>query len=425
MSFVIDVIGIGADGAAGLRAEIVERIQTADFLAGGERHLGYFPQARGQRFVIKDNLAELVNELGNRRDKQRCVVLASGDPLFFGVGHYLVTRLGSEQLRIEPALSSMQLAFARHQLSWQNAALASIHGRDLRSEMLPLLGRPLIGLFTQDGNSPAAVAKFFHRHALAEQYEALLAENLGTADECLTRYESLFDVREQRFAPLNYLILHRAVNPCADETRRLRAQVPGVPDAEFSETAEQTNFTRQEMRSVLLSKLGGLLLPGDTVWDLGAGLGTVSIEIAVLRPEVEVVAVERDPQRAEFIHRNRRRFDAYNIRIIVGPAPDALAEEKENPRLIFIGGSGNELPRMLDLVDQRLRVGGRLLANFVTLENLMTTYLRFQDKGWRCAITELHVAHGEALGNHTALKPQRGVFILQTDKPGGRGRTRT
>jgi len=420
MSPVIDLIGIGADGAAGLRAEIVQRIQAADFLAGGERHLGYFPNVRSERFVIRDNLAELVGELGNRRDQQRCVVLASGDPLFFGIGHYLISRLSSEQLRIEPALSSMQLAFARHRLAWQNAALASIHGRDLRTELLPLLGRPLIGLFTQDGNSPAAAAEFFHRHALAEQYEALIAENLGVADERLRRWNSFFEVREQRFAPLNYLILRRVINPCAEAIRRLRGQVPGVPDAEFSEPGEQTNFTRQEVRSVLLGKLGGLLLPGDTVWDLGAGLGTVSIEIAVLRPEVEVIAVERDPRRAEFIRRNRERFDAYNIRIIVGTAPDALSGENDQPRLIFVGGSGTELPRILDLAEQRLRVGGRLLANFVSLENLMTTYLCFQGKGWHCDITELNVARSEALGGHTSLKPQRGVFILQADKPGTR-----
>jgi precorrin-6Y C5,15-methyltransferase (decarboxylating) len=420
MSPVVDIIGIGADGAAGLRAEVSQRIHAADFLAGGERHLGYFPIARAQRFIIKDNLAELVNELGHRRGKERCVVLASGDPLFFGAGHYLVTRLGSEQLRIEPALSSMQLAFARHRLSWQGAALASVHGRDLRSELLPLLGRPLIGLFTQDGDSPAAVAEFFHRHAVAAQYEALIAENLGAADERLTRYESLFEVRERRFAPLNYLILRRVFNASAEDIRRLRSQVPGVPDAVFSEAGEQSNFTRHEVRSVLLGKMAGILVPGDTVWDLGAGLGTVSIEIAVLRPEVEVIAVERDPQRAEVIRRNRERFDAYNIRIIGGPAPDALAGEHDNPRLIFIGGSGTELTRILELAEQRLRIGGRLLANLVSLENLITAYLRFQGKGWRCEITELNVARSETLGGHTSLKPQRGVFILQADKPGTR-----
>src|SRR5438477_8039573 len=103
----IDVIGIGADGPAGLRPEQVERIRTADFLAGGERHLGYFPEARGERFVIKDNLTVLLGELSCRRPQRRCVVLASGDPLFFGIGNSLIGHYGPEHVRVEPAVSSM------------------------------------------------------------------------------------------------------------------------------------------------------------------------------------------------------------------------------------------------------------------------------------------------------------------------------
>src|SRR5262249_22664301 len=154
-------------------------------------------------------------------------------------------------------------------------------------------------------------------------------------------------------------------------------------------------MTRQETRSVLLGKLSGVLQAGDTVWDIGAGLGTVSVEIAVLRPDVEVLAVERAPERAAFIRRNQERFDAYNIRIIEGTAPQVLAGETDSPRLVFIGGSGLNLPMILDDVEQRLRAGGRLLANFVTLENLMTTYLHFKAKGWEVDITEVHVARSD------------------------------
>ncbi|MBV9122156.1 MAG: precorrin-6y C5,15-methyltransferase (decarboxylating) subunit CbiE, partial [Planctomycetes bacterium] len=143
MGKVIDVIGIGADGPASLRPELRERIAAADFLAGGERQLSFFPEVRGQRFVIKDNLADLREELGKRFPEQNCVILASGDPLFYGIGTYLAGICGSQNVRIEPALSSMQLAFARAGISWQDASLASIHGRDPRPVLLPLLGQPL------------------------------------------------------------------------------------------------------------------------------------------------------------------------------------------------------------------------------------------------------------------------------------------
>src|SRR5262245_42733253 len=139
MTHFIDVIGIGADGAGGLRADSLSRIHDAEFLAGGERNLSYFPKAPGQRFVLKDNLIALLEELDRRHGSQRCVVLASGDPLFYGVGTYILRVLGQDQVRIEPALSSMQLAFAHAGLSWQDAELASIHGRDMRTSLLPLL----------------------------------------------------------------------------------------------------------------------------------------------------------------------------------------------------------------------------------------------------------------------------------------------
>jgi precorrin-6Y C5,15-methyltransferase (decarboxylating) len=416
----IEIIGIGADGPASLRREAIERIEAADFLAGGERHLAHFSSARGHRFIIKDNLVLLVEELSMRHLRQRCVVLASGDPLFHGVGTKVTGVFGSDHVRVEPALSSMQLAFARIGQSWQKAALASIHGRALRSEVLPLLGKKLVGLFTTDGNGPAAVAQFFLRHDLPG-YEAAVAENLGTNEERLTRWPDLQALKEQRFAPLNYLILLRkAAAVSGHDAEHYRSMVPGVPDSAFCQPESAANMTSQEVRSVLLGKMGGVLQPGDTVWDIGAGLGTVSVEIAVLRPDVEVVAVERDRERVAFIRQNRERFDAYNVRIIEGSAPQALVYEQDSPRLIFLGGSGSQLPGILDDVEQRLRAGGRLLANFVTLENLMTAFLRFSGKGWQVEITEVNVARSDALGGHTGLKPQRGVFMLKADKPGAR-----
>lgn len=419
MSAFIDVIGIGADGAAALDPQARERIRSADFIAGGERNLGYFPDAPGQRFVLKDNLIALLEEL-DKRGHQNCVVLASGDPLFYGVGTYILRVLGAERVRICPALSSMQRAFAHAGLSWQDAALASIHGRELRTSLLPLLGRHKIGLFTQDGTSPARVAEFFARFEMIDHYEALVGENLGAADEQMTRLRSLAALRGQRFAPLNYLILHRthfAAEPSVIQWHR--ALVPGVPDRAFAAGPGDTNLTRQEVRGVLLTRMAGLLHPGDTVWDIGAGLGTVAVEVAVLRPDVEVLAVENDPERARYLRQNRELFDAYNIRILEGTAPAVLAGEHDSPRLVFLGGSGRQLPGILDEIETKLRAGGRLLANFVTLENLTSTLGHFRSRGWACEITEVRIARSDALGGHTGLRPERSIYLLNADKAGG------
>jgi len=420
MTHPIDIIGIGADGPAGLRSELIDRIRRAEFLAGGERHLKLFPQGGGERFTIRDNLVALLEELDRRHSEQRCVVLASGDPLFFGIGTYIIRVLGEERVRVEPALTSMQLAFARAGLSWQDAALASIHGRDRRTNLLPLLGKRKIGLFTQDGRSPAHVARFFLDFGLAD-YEAIVGEQLGAADERVARFPNLKALAEQEFAPLNYLILRRTGYPvdAADVTRH-RALVPGVPDRAFARPPDDNVMTKQEVRSILLGKIAGVLHPGDTVWDIGAGLGTVAIEIAVLRPDVEVIAVERDPVRAGFLRTNRERFDAYNIRVVEGTAPAVLEREKDSPRLVFLGGSGNHLPAILADIEQRLRAGGRLLANFVTLEHFASAFSRFAGKGWQTEVTEVNIARSDALGGQTGLKPLRGVFVLCAEKPMGR-----
>ncbi len=439
----IDIIGIGADGLAGLRKDQVNRIRLCDFLAGGERHLIMAEPSRAEKFTIKNNLDELVNELGTRRKTQRCVVLASGDPLFYGIGTTLVAHHWLHPIRIEPALSSMQLAFARAGVSWQDAAVASIHGRDVRAALLPLLGRWKIGLFTQDGESPAAVARFFRERGLGSAYAAVVGENLGAEDEHVTRWRYLAELAEMRFAPLNILVLRRLhrsrlTPPLAmdddtycwvatlpdptpseeEEMRRLRSLVPGVPDEAFERPEDGPEMmTRQEVRSITLGKLLVRLEPGDVIWDIGAGLGTVAVEVAVLRQAVEVVAVEQHALRASYLRRNRENFEAFNIRVIEGSAPEALAGETVAPRAVFIGGSGTQLPAILEHVAHHLLPEGRLVANFVTLENLLLMLACLKTCNWPFEITEVQVGRSDALAGLTGLKPQRGVFIVSATKP--------
>jgi precorrin-6Y C5,15-methyltransferase (decarboxylating) len=410
------VLGIGAEGAASLRRELREQVQTADFLAGGARHLELFPERRGERFVLKNNLTELTDELRWRLPHQRCVVLASGDPLFFGIGKHLTEQLGLETVQVEPAVSSMQLAFARAGVAWQDAALGSVHGRDLRAVLLPLLGHPLLGLFTDERHSPAAVARFFLERCL-EDYEGFVGEGLAATGERLSGWQPLADIAGQTFAPLSYLVLRRQAGSARAKVERLRGLVPGVPDAEFSRPEDGPEvMTRSEVRAAILGRLGGPVAAGDTIWDIGSGLGTVAVELAVLRPGVEVVAVERDPQRAAFINQNRMRFETYNVRVVEGEAPGILQGESERPRAVFIGGSGGQLAEMLDLVAARLHGGGVLVAAFVTLEHLALTLDCLRAWGWPAEVTQLQIARGDVLAGLTSLKPLRAVFLVRATK---------
>jgi precorrin-6Y C5,15-methyltransferase (decarboxylating) len=420
MSDPVHVIGIGADGPAGLKPVLRERIEGADFLAGGARHLAHFPEARGERFVITSNLAELVVELRRRQPRQACVVLASGDPMFFGIGKYLSEHLGATALCVEPARSSMQLVFARAGLSWQEAVLASVHGRDRRRTLLPLLGQRLIGLFTDEDNSPAAVARFFLERGPGD-YQAFVGENLEAPEERVTGWLPLADLAKQRFAPLNYLILRRQQHPNdLHEVQRRRSLVPGVPDEEFLHPSHgPAVMTRQEVRAAVLAKLGRYYQPGDVVWDLGTGLGTVAVELAVLRPQIEIVAVERDRDRAAFARCHRERFGAYNVRVIEGAMPEALLAENEKPQAVFIGGSGGRLAGILDVAADRLHEGGVLVAAFVTLEHLALAVPALRQRGWPVDVAEIHVARADSLAGLTGLRPLRGVFLVRAQKPAG------
>jgi precorrin-6Y C5,15-methyltransferase (decarboxylating) len=288
----------------------------------------------------------------------------------------------------------------------------------LRATLLPLLGRPLIGLFTEDGDGPAAVARFLLERGL-DDYGAVVGEDLGAANERVTRWPSPADLAAQTFAPLNYLVLIRRRSPAYfAEMAARRALVPGAPDERFIRPADGPEvMTRREVRAVALSHLAGSWDAGDTFWDLGAGLGTVAVELAVLRPGAEVVAVEKDAARANHLRQNRELFGAYNVRLVQGEAPEALAFETQCPRRVFVGGSGGRLGEVLVFAADRLAPGGRLVATFVTLENLALAMQHLRALGWPTEVTEVHVARGDDLAGLTGLKPQRGVFIVSADKP--------
>jgi precorrin-6B C5,15-methyltransferase / cobalt-precorrin-6B C5,C15-methyltransferase len=407
MSRVVDILGIGAEGPVGLTEAARDRLEAATFLAGGRRHLALVGPTSAERFAITDNLAALVDRLRSRTDEERCVVLASGDPLCFGVGHRLGQDLGRDQIRVEPSVSSLQLAFARAGLSWQDASLASIHGRELASTLLPLLGRPKIGLFTQDGSSPSAVARFLVDRGL-DDYSAWVGERLGTTYERVSQGR-IVELIGRTFEDLNFLILERPVDSPAFTGPF------AVPDDLFSQPKSgPILLTHQDVRAVTLARFHDL--PTGPIWDLGAGLGGVSIDLARAFGGVEVVAFERSPDQASHLSRNRKLFAAYNLRVIRGEAPDCLVEEAR-PSGVFLGGTGGRLDAILDVVFDRLLEGGVLVANFVGLENLTRFQERVSRAAWPFELTQVQINQGRPLGGLTTLVPLRPVWIVQSRRP--------
>jgi precorrin-6Y C5,15-methyltransferase (decarboxylating) len=420
VSLPVQVIGIGADGPAVLSPRARAAIAAATFLAGGTRHLELVGPTTAETFAITNNLLALADRLRGRGPAERCVVLASGDPLCFGIGHFLGEVLGRDRIVVEPAVSSLQLAFARVGLSWHDAALASVHGRPLAPTLLPLLGRPKIGLLTQDGASPSAIAAFFLARGL-DDYDAWVAEDLGAATERVTP-SPLAELPGRRFGDLNVVVLLRR-GPTNAAIYPLIGRTPGVPDVLFAQPdAGPVLLTHADVRAVTLARFRDL--PGEgPIWDIGAGLGGVAVELARAFPGREVVAVERSERQRSFLRENRLRFASFNLRLVAGEAPACLAGE-EAPAAVFLGGTGGWLDAILDLVLGRILPGGVLVANFVGLENLARCLERLRTEGWPTDLTQVQVSHGEPLAGLTVLAPQRPVWIVRTKKKthhGGHG----
>jgi precorrin-6Y C5,15-methyltransferase (decarboxylating) len=404
----VHLIGLAADGPASLSARALEALRQATFVAGGRRHLGLVEPRGVESLVVTTNLEELAARLEARRDDERCVVLASGDPLCFGIGRFLGLRLSPGSLDVEPALSSLQLAFARVVRPWSEARIASVHGRSLPATLTPLLGLPLIGLFTHDGTSPAAVARYFLDRGL-DDYTAWVGEDLGGVDERMTRLP-LAALPGHTFRDLNFLILERLAGP-----PELRPVLPD--DARFSAPSAEASprlLTHRDVRAIALSRFHEL--PAGPLWDIGAGLGGMAVGLANAFPAVEVVAVERSRRELEHLGENRRRFAAWNLRIVEGSAPEALADEPP-PAGVFLGGSGGRLDPILDLVLDRLQPGGRLVANFVGLENLGRTLSRLRGLGWPAESTLVQVSQGADLAGLTSFVPQRPVWVVSAARP--------
>ena len=245
------IIGVGANGS--LPPGGLKLVEEADILFGGERLLEMFSSA-GQKVVIKGNLSEVSEQIKSNLGRKQMVVLASGDPNFYGIAKYLVGKLGKEACGIIPNVSSMQLAFARIKESWEDAAFVSVHGREVGEVLKVLSQSRKVAVLTDERWNPAAVAQFLLERGINE-LEAYLCEDLGTEKEKVTKTGLLELSQMKGFSPLNLLLLLQEREP---------ARAFGIPEEEFAHC--RGLITKQEIRAIVLSKLR--LSERSIVWDL-------------------------------------------------------------------------------------------------------------------------------------------------------------
>lgn len=430
----IHVVGIGLDGAAGLPDSVRQIVDRATLLVGSPRHLSYFPQHAADRLPL-GNLNEAIHQIRqllitpaaaapptdsrqpSTLNPQSIVILTSGDPLFFGLGRLLLANLPTEWLTFHPHLSSVQLACSRLKIPWQDLRTISAHGRSL-DELTQALqqGSEKIAVLTDDRHTPAAIAQLLHALDLPNAYSLHICENLGGSEETLHSFtldspDALAQLRNQNFAPLNIVVLQRLSDVQALDLKTL--PLFGLPDRAFLSFRDRPGLmTKREVRILALGELA--LQPGQVVWDIGAGTGSVAIEIARLCPTSHVYAIEKTAAGVTLIQQNSQRLQA-KVTAICGTAPDCLAN-LPTPDRIFIGGSGGNLKPILEACKTHLTSTGVLVLALATLEHL-TTVLTWLDSiaspDLRHRLLQVQIARSTPIASLTRLTPLNPVTLVK------------
>ena len=393
----IYLVGAGIEGWEGFGSKALEVIAKTEVMVGRQRHLDIFPDFSGDKMPLGD-LPELLDFL--KTTQKQVVVLATGDPNFFGIARFLLRNLPKERIEIFANVTSMQYAFARIKEPWDDAIFVSVHGRGMQPAIDKIVAAEKVCVLTDKVNTPAAIAAELIDRG-AEGYEAWLCEDLGLPGEKITRRDlrGLLDITSSE---LNILILIKTYEPNLTQYPLI-----GIEDDEFHTSKKL--ITKQEVRAVTLAKLQ---LQNDLVmWDIGAGSCSVSIEASNLMPNGRIYAVEQNSQCIAFIRENLNKFAARNVKLVEGEAPDAL-DGLPDPDRVFIGGSGGMLEEIIITVDNRLKSDGKVVLNAVTLDTLTRAVEFLEDHGFTVEAACVNIAKTRNLTEYKMFEAQNPVYVI-------------
>ncbi|WP_448380480.1 precorrin-6y C5,15-methyltransferase (decarboxylating) subunit CbiE [Gloeomargarita sp.] len=412
---LIHVIGLGGDGAASLGTDARIALNRAQILCGAPRHLAHFAEHPALRLPwehLQQGIQDLKKYLA--QGYEQVVVLASGDPLFFGIGRLLLSHFPPESLRFYPHVSAVQLAFSRLKIPWQDAQIVSIHGRSWENLIPPLKqGVAKIAILTDPTHNVRTIAQVLQQLRLPIAYQIWVCEQLGSPDEqieLLTLEQALKDQRNT----LNVVVLLRESSRLCNP---MKLPIFGISDEVFYGFPDQPGLmTKKEMRSLILGELQ--LQDGQTIWDVGAGTGTVAIEIARVLPQSTIYAIEKNAMGVQLIHQNCQQLGVRNVTVIAGNAPEIFTH-LPNPDRVFIGGSGGNLRAILEALDTRLLPGGIVVLALATQEHQALVLSWAKQQGWPYHALDVRLSRSLAVGDLTRWQPLNPLTLVQLGKPAG------
>lgn len=353
----LTIIGIGDDGWNGLSCRQQESIAAAQHIFGGERHLGFLPsQFKDKTKKWPSPFIKGIDEVLALKG-QNVVVLASGDPMFFGAGATFLRKLPIDDVRVLPHPSSFSLAAARLGWALQDVACLSVHGRPIRSVIGYLQPNSYLIILSENKNSPSALAKLLQEKGFGASRLTVMEHLNGPKERIRSQQADQYSLDDCE--DLNLVAIHCLANnekagyPCCS----------GLADEMFLNDGQ---LTKQDIRAVTMAHLAPKC--GEVLWDVGAGCGSISVEWVRAAKGARAYAVEKNAKRQEFILKNADHFGVIGVQLIRGEAPSVLGDI-EKPDAIFIGG-GFTHPNLFDYCWDSLKAGGRLVVNAVTLETV-------------------------------------------------------
>jgi len=406
------ILGIGDDGMAGLTDPARRILADADLILGGNTTLSILEDLPGRKLVLEPEMAAALRQVKEALSARRPVLVSGGDPLFYGVARYLCDRLGKESFEVIPHVSSMQLAFARVKESWDDAYLTNLAGRPVESLVDRIRTAEKVGLFSSEELPPSRVAKELLDRGI-DYFRAFVCENLGLPDERVTQAE-LADLVGLEFNALNVMILIRKPNRPDRASRATGHRLFGNPDDAFAQTLPRRGLiTQAEVRAIALSQLD--IRTTSTVWDIGAGSGSVAIEAAQLAHLGMVYAIEPEPGDIALIQANAESFGVPNVRAILGRAPEIL-DGLPDPDAIFVGGTGRQADQVLGAAYRRLSAGGSLAINVATIEGLSSAYQTLKSLAGRVRVWNVTLARGIEQMERLRFEAVSPTFLLAVTK---------
>lgn len=385
----LSIVGIGEDGLAGLSPAARSLLNQAEVVVGGERHLAMLPpEDRREKLRWTAPIADSVDQVMQRRGQAVCV-LASGDPLCYGIGVILTRRIAMSEMTIVPSVSAFSLTCARLGWSLTEVETLSLCGRDpalLHAVLYP--GARLL-ILSADRFTPATVAQLLTQRGFGDSQITVLERMGGSHERMIEGTAATWTAID--LADLNTIAIHAHASFPYTSTPRL----PGLPDAAYHHDGQ---LTKREVRAITLSALAPL--PGQLLWDVGAGCGSIAIEWMRSHARCRAIAIEQHPARLQYIADNAIVLGTPNLKIVAGVAPAAL-KDLPQPDAVFIGG-GLTVPDLLETCWQALAPGGRLVANAVTVESEQKL-LQWQSQ-WGGELIRIAIQRTEPIGKFLGWK---------------------